>query len=293
MALFTDEEKKSMGITAAMFTVLLLVLIFVKFSSATDLVDLEGGGGGGGVTVNFGDSDVGSGADFRSEVLNVKQRTEQAPAASAPEDEVIASDVEDAPAVIKTKPTVNKEPRKEETKPVQVKAPQPSKATSDALANILNGNSKGGDGDDGVAGNKGKAGGDKNSDSYYGDGGSGGGTGGGNGSGDGTGTGPGSGSGSGGGSGAGRGTGVGNYQLAGRKNLNKPAPKGCNEEGQVTVQITVDSSGKVIKADTGRGTIASPCLINQAKQAALNTKFEAGDAAQQVGKIIYNFRLRD
>lgn len=290
---FTQEEKKSIMATVAFFALLLLALFLAKFKFRNDLVDLEGGGGGGGVTVNFGDSEVGSGADFRSEVLNVKQKSQPVPAASAPEDEVVASEDEDAPAVIKTKTEPKKEPKKEDAKPTPVKQPQPSKATSDVLSNILNGNNKGGDGDDGVAGNKGKAGGDKNSGSYYGDGGSGGGTGGGNGSGDGTGTGPGSGSGSGGGSGAGRGTGVGNYQLAGRKNLNKPAPKGCNEEGQVTVQITVDSSGKVVKADTGRGTIASPCLINQAKQAALNTKFEAGDVAQQVGKIIYNFRLRD
>ena len=298
----TAEEKKSLAITTVVFALALLLLIVLKYTQKTDLIDLaelEGGGGGGGVTVNFGDSDVGSGADFRSEVLNVTEKVKQTPSPSqAEEDEVVASDLDDAPAVVKTKPVVKKEPKKEETKPNTIKAPpHPSKSTSDALSNILSGNNKGGDGDDGVAGNKGKLGGDRNSGSYYGDGGSGGGTGGGNGSGNGTGTGPGSGSGSGGGSGAGRGTGVGNYQLGGRKNLNTPRPQyRCNEEGTVVVQITVDRSGRVIKAERGRGTTnTAQCLFDQARAAAMDTKFESSDIAPatQVGKIIYNFKLTD
>ena len=298
----TAEEKKSLGITTVVFALALLLLIVLKYTQKADLIDLaelEGGGGGGGVTVNFGDSDVGSGADFRSEVLNVTEKVKQTPAPSqADEEEVVASDLDDAPAVVKTKPVVKKEPKKEETKPTAIKAPpHPSKSTSDALSNILSGNNKGGDGDDGVAGNKGKLGGDRNSGSYYGDGGSGGGTGGGNGSGNGTGTGPGSGSGSGGGSGAGRGTGVGNYQLGGRKNLNTPRPQyRCNEEGTVVVQITVDRSGRVIKAERGRGTTnTAQCLFDQARAAAMDTKFESSDTAPatQVGKIIYNFKLTD
>ncbi|MDV6168200.1 energy transducer TonB [Flavobacterium sp. DG1-102-2] len=299
----TEEEKKSLVITVLSFALLLIALIFFKYTQKSDLVDLselEGGGGGGGVTVNFGDSDVGSGADFRSEVLNVTEKVKQVPQAATPadEEEIVASDLDDAPAVVKTKPIEKKEPKKVETKPVSVKAPpHPSKSTSDALANLLNGNNKGGDGDDGVAGNKGKQGGDKNSGSYYGDGGSGGGSGGGNGSGNGIGTGPGSGSGSGGGSGAGRGTGVGNYQLGGRKNLNTPKPQyRCNEEGTVVVQITVNRSGKVIKVERGRGTTnAAQCLFDQAKAAAFDTKFDSSDSAPetQVGKIIYNFKLTD
>lgn len=294
----TGEEKKSLAITTVIFVLAALFLFLFKYTQKDDLIDLaelEGGGGGGGVTVNFGDSDVGSGADFRSEVLEVTERVKQAPTpVQADEEEVVASDLDDAPAVVKTKPVEKKDPKKVETKPVSVKAPpHPSKTTSDALANILNGNNKGGDGDDGVAGNKGKVGGDKNSGSYYGDGGSGGGTGGGNGSGNGTGTGPGSGSGSGGGSGAGRGTGVGGYTLAGRKALVRDAPSGCNEVGTVTVQITVDRSGRVIKAETGRGTNASPCLIKQAKAAAMNWKFDAGGQDIQVGSIVVNFKLTD
>lgn len=296
MANLTAEEKKSLVITAVTFAIAMLLLFIIKYTQKTDLVDLselEGGGGGGGVTVNFGDSDVGSGADFRSEVLNVTEKVKQTPQGSqADEEELVSSDLDDAPSVVKTKPVEKKEPKKVETKPVTVKGPpHPSKTTSDAITNLMNGNNKGGDGDDGQAGNKGKLGGDKNSGSYYGDGGSGGGTGGGNGPGNGTGTGPGSGSGSGGGSGSGRGTGVGSYTLKGRKALSRSEPVGCNEVGTVAVQITVDRSGRVIKAETGRGTNASPCLIKQAKAAALNWKFDAGNEDIQIGTIVVNFKF--
>jgi len=291
MASFTQEEKKSIIATVAFFVLLLLALFLAKFKFRNDLVDLEGGGGGGGgVTVNFGDSDVGMGDNFKSEELEViKKGQKAAPAASAPEDNIISSDDEDVATVAKA-PEVKKEPRKEDIKPTPVKTPQPSKAASDALANALRGNSKG-DGDDNTAGNKGRRDGDKNSNSYYdGDGdGNGKGKGKGNGEGDGEGDGIGPGK----GPGNGRGTGVGNYQLAGRKPMATPKPGGCNEEGTVAVQITVDNSGRVIGVATDRGTIASPCLINQAKQAALKTKFEPGDAEKQIGKIIYNFKLSE
>lgn len=299
----TDEEKKSLATTTVIFALVLLFLFIFKYTQKDDLVDLaelEGGGGGGGVTVNFGDSDVGSGADFRNEVLNVTEKIKQTPTPSqAEEEEIVASDLDDAPTVVKTKPLEKKDPKKVETKPITVKGPpHPSKTTSDAISNLLSGNSKGGDGDDGQAGNKGKLGGDKNSGSYYGDGGSGGGTGGGSGSGNGTGTGPGSGSGSGGGSGAGRGTGVGDYQLAGRKVLAKPKPQyKCNEEGRVVVEISVDKNGRVIAATPGvRGTTNSAkCLLDQAKVAAMDTKFDSNESApdKQIGKIVYNFKLTD
>lgn len=294
------DERISLGVTTAVFALLLFALIFLKYSEKDDLVDLEGGGGGGGVTVNFGNSDFGSGADFRNEVLDVSQKAQRTPVAAPQEDEVVASDLAEAPAVVNTKP-VKKEPSKEDSKPKPepVKAtPKPSKATDDALSSLLNGSNKGGDGDDNRAGNKGQLGGDRNSSGYYGSGGSGGGTGGGNGSGNGTGTGPGSGSGSGGGNGAGVGTGNGNYKLAGRKVLTKPAPRyTCNEQGTVVVEISVDKDGRVIAASPGaRGTTnAAKCLLDQAKVAAMNTKFDSSASApdKQVGTIVYRFTLTE
>jgi hypothetical protein len=61
------------------------------------------------------------------------------------------------------------------------------------------------------------------------------------------------------------------------------------------VQIAVDKSGQVISANPGiRGTTNSAkCLLDQAKQAAMNTKWQSDTDApdKQVGKIIYNFKL--
>ena len=180
-----------------------------------------------------------------------------------------------------------------EPKPVVKSEPKPSKSTADALSSMLNG-ANSGDGNDKTAGNKGKNNGDKNATGYNGGGGSGTGSGGGNGSGQGI----GSGSGYGSGSGSGSGNGNGNYQLGNRKALNKPKPNyTCNEQGIVAVQISVDQNGNVISANPGiRGTTnAAKCLLEQAKIAAMNTKWQADAAApaKQVGKIIYSFNLTE
>lgn len=294
--LFSREEKESLAITIAVFSLLLIALVFVGFpQGASGLANLEGGGGGGGVTVNFGDSDVGSGSDFRNEELNVTGKKQQA-ASSAAQEEIIGSNLDDAPAVVRTIKPVTSTPSKEQPKPIAPKETPPRQIKNSALDNILGGNSKGGDGEGGGSGNQGSLSGDRNSGGYSGTGGSGGGSGGGTGSGTGTGLGPGSGSGSGGGSGAGRGTGVGDYTLAGRKALAIPEPKyTCNEEGRVVVQIAVDRSGKVISATPGaRGTTnTAKCLQDQAKAAALKARFDAGDSDKQIGTIVYNYRLTE
>lgn len=127
------------------------------------------------------------------------------------------------------------------------------------------GKADGGEGDDNLAGDKGKITGDPNASGYYGVGGDGSG---------------------------------GNYRLGNRKALSKPKPDyPCNEEGRVVVSISVDQSGKVIAAQPGiQGTTNSaPCLLNEAKEAALKTRFNADNKApsKQVGAIIYNFSLSE
>ena len=196
-------------------------------------------------------------------------------------------------AIIPETQTADKPKKVTEPKPVVKSEPKPSKSTADALSSMLNG-SNSGDGNDKTAGNKGKNNGDKNATGYNGGGGSGTGSGGGNGSGQGI----GSGSGYGSGSGSGSGNGNGNYQLGNRKALNKPKPNyTCNEQGIVAVQISVDQNGTVISANPGiRGTTnAAKCLLEQAKIAAMNTKWQADPAApsKQVGKIIYSFNLTE
>ncbi|MDP5200834.1 energy transducer TonB [Flavobacterium sp. DG2-3] len=293
----SSDKKKSLLITTAIYAAIILLLFFIRFwppyNPENNVALADGGGGGGGVTINFGDSDLGSGANYKSEVLDVKNNAKQTPAKAVEEEAIISQEntTADNDVVIPTKEKPKKPvPVKVDPKPVPEK-PKVSNSTNDALASIMKGSNKGGDGDDKTAGNKGKAGGSLNSNGYYGSGGSGGGTGGGNGTGNGIGTGSGYGAGSGGGSGGGSG-----YSLGNRKALSKPAPKyTCNEEGKVVVEVSVDQNGKTISATAGiKGTTnTAKCLLDQARIAAMNTKWESdSDApAKQVGKIIYNFSL--
>lgn len=121
------------------------------------------------------------------------------------------------------------------------------------------------DGDDNQAGDKGKVTGDPYASGYYGNGGSGSG---------------------------------GNYRLSNRNALNRPKPDyPCNEEGKVVVTIYVDQSGNVVDVEAGaKGTTNSaPCLLNEAKEAALKTKFnkDAKAPPRQQGAVIYNFSLSE
>ncbi len=297
------DKRKSFLIATLIYGVLLLLLFFIRFwpPSDAELVALAGGGGGGGVTVNFGDTDFGSGADFQSKELDVKDVTKPIAAQETQDEDIISQDdnTDKTDVVIPKKEPVKiiKPIIKKDVKPVVIK-PKVNSNTNDALANILNGKNKGGDGNSSTKGNQGSVNGSINS-SGYGTGGSGGGTGGGTGNGNGTGTGSGTGSGSGGGNGSGNGLGNGSgYALNGRRALNKPQPAyNCNEEGVVVVQITVDKNGNVVDAKPGaRGTTnAASCLASQAKIAAMNTKWsQSPDGTEkQVGTIRYNFSLKD
>jgi hypothetical protein len=295
-----EEKRKSFLIATCIYGVLLLILFFIRFWPPSDAeLALLGGGGGGGVEVNFGDTDLGSGADYKSEVLDVKDATKQTQATTTPEEDIIAEDDEaDKTDVVIPK---NEKPKVVATKPI-IKEPKPvvkpkkanSNATS-ALDNILKGN-KGGDGNSNTAGNQGSANGSINS-TGYGTGGTGGGTGGGNGTGNGTGTGAGTGSGSGGGNGSGNGLGNGSgYSLSGRKALSKPAPDKCgNDSGIIVVKITVDKNGNTISASPGYKGTENPtsCMLAAAKEAAMLTKWEPSPtgADKQVGTIRYGFSL--
>jgi len=97
----------------------------------------------------------------------------------------------------------------------------------------------------------------------------------------------------------GPGGGIGNgvsASLDGRTSLSLPKPQyPGNEEGIVVVQVTVDKSGLVQKAEAGvRGSnTADPGLIAAAKKAALQAKFNVDNNAPavQTGTITYRFRL--
>jgi outer membrane biosynthesis protein TonB len=283
----SSDQKKSIAISFLLYGTILLVLFFIRFWPPANLAELTGGGGGGGVTVNFGDADLGSGANYKSEVLDVKNETKQTPTKTTPQEAILSQENATAESVViqqKEKPKKTTTILKEEPKPVVVK-PKVSNNTNDALSSILKGSNKGGDGDDKTSGNKGKSNGSLSSNEYSG------GARGGNGTGNGIGTGSGYGAGSGGG--AGNGTG---YSLGNRKAISKPAPKyTCNEEGKVVVEVSVDRNGKTINAIAGvkGSTNTAKCLLDQATIAAMNTRWDSSNDApeKQVGKIVYNFNL--
>ena len=275
----TIHKRKSAIITA----ILLLLILLMMYGFGMRYMDppVEYG-----VSINYGDSNVGSGEPVQKvkatqpkteevqeeEVEEQIEKVEEQPKEEIAE-EVITDDTtkEDVPVVEKSEE--KKEPVKEvkevkEEKPKEKSKPKPSKAATDALNSLLKGSSpdgevKKGEGDDAQAGVKGDKKGDPDSNKYYGE--------------------------AGGGSG-------GNYNLAGRKALSKPVQKpDCEEEGTVVVSIEVNKDGSVIKASPGaRGTTNSaPCLFKAAKEAALKTKWNPDGNApnKQRGTIIYKFSL--
>ena len=85
------------------------------------------------------------------------------------------------------------------------------------------------------------------------------------------------------------------YELGDRKAIRKPKPNySCNETGRVVIRVWVNAEGQTYKAeiDLKNTTDTSPCLVKEAKQAALKTSWLADANAEpiQIGSIIYNFR---
>ncbi|NMH29658.1 energy transducer TonB [Flavobacterium silvaticum] len=285
------NQKKSLAITSAIFGLFLLVLLVLKFNdSITVMADLEGGGGGGDVAVNFGDSEFGSGTNFESREP-VKAKAKAVEPAKSSQEEVITSEADDAPSVADIKKADEKPKKPEEKKEAPKPERKPDKSTSNAISDLLNGSSTGGDGDDNRAGNKGRSNGDINSRGYEGGGGSGTGSGGGNGSGQGIGTGSGYGSGSGGGNGSGSG----NWSLAGRKlSSSSKVIQKCNETGTVVVEVKVNRQGIVTGTKYVRGTTnTDPCLLQPAYATARTYKWNPNpDAPEvQIGTITINFSV--
>jgi hypothetical protein len=284
-----SDKRKSFLIATLIYGVLLLIMFFIRFWPPSDeeLLALAGGGGGGGVTVNFGDTDFGSGNNFDSKELDVKNNTKQVASQEAPLEDIISQDDEadKTDAVIpKHEPIKNPKTliKPEVTKPVEVKKPMVKKV-DDALANIIHGNKKEGDGNDDVQGNKGKKNGDKNSKNYDGDGLGNGKYGNsfyGNGDGDGIGINSGNGN---------------SWGLKGRKLAsNNPKPQTCNEYGTVVVKIYVNQQGNVFKAERAQGTTnTDPCLVNPAIETAKTFKWlpDANAPETQIGFIVVNFKI--
>jgi len=287
-----SDSRKSLIITIYSFSSILILLFFLRFwppYGKTEMLIAQGGGGGG-VTLNYGDTDFGKGDDYLNETLEVNMKDVASEPEESVPDEILTQD--NVGAEVTTPPKTKVKPKDKKPTEKQVETPKtPVRKTNSALTNMIKGKNKGGDGNSSTSGNQGSSNGSTNSNGYYGNGGSGGGTGGGNGTGNGTGSGAGSGSGSGGGNGSGNGKGT-NYTLSGRRVAYIPTiDNDCNQAGRVTIEVTVDKSGKTISAVNGKGTNADPCLIALARRYALQTKWQPSETAadKQTGNITYNF----
>ena len=240
-----------------------------------------------GIAVNFGTSNVGSGniqpkkpiksvVNKQQEIEEIQEEIKEVQEVSEPEtsklttdisEEVVTQNNEEAIAIKKAQLEKERIEREKQAAIAKQKAEEEAKRKKlDALIGGINnseGAATGGEGNDNQAGDKGKITGDPNASGYYGNGGGG---------------------------------GNGDYQLGNRKPLSRPKPNYiCNEEGLVVVRIEVDTNGRVIKATAGvkGSTNTAACLLTQAKEAALKTKWQpdANAPSKQIGTIKYRFSL--
>ena len=273
----TKHKRKSAALTSVIMSLLLVAIFFFGMTYLDPPEEY-------GIAVNFGTTDFGKGNIQPTEPLKsapqeivekqeevIEEVSESLPSEKA--EEVITQNTGDAIAIQKKKEAKKKadeEARKERLKQEAIakqKAEEEAKRKKlDALIGGINnseGTALGGEGNDNKAGDKGNINGDPNANGYYGNGGGG---------------------------------GNGDYNLGNRKPLNRPKPNYiCNEEGLVVVSIEVDINGKVIKATSGvkGSTNTAQCLLSQAKEAALKTKWQPDSKApsKQVGTIKYRFSL--
>ena len=269
----TRHKKKSAVLTAIILALILVGIVNFGLQYLDPPEEY-------GLAINFGDSAVGTGdpvviTKAKPAVKKAVEKVEEKQVATPKEtikEEVITQDTKEAPVVEKPKKEKEEKPvteKKNVEKPKEIPKPTPSKATQDALNNLLKGNSDAGnpkgEGDDKNTGLKGNKKGDPTSTKYYGNNGSGGDK---------------------------------NYNLAGRNAISKPIEKPtCNEEGIVVVSVEVDNTGAVIKAIAGvkGSTNTNPCLLKPARAAALKTRWNADPNAsnKQRGTIVYSFSLKE
>ncbi len=255
----TEEQKKGVLGTIIANIIALLILIFSGFTTPLPLPEEEG------IMIDFGDSSTGLG-----NIEPVKPTVTPKPKPTPKPVEQESNMTQDYEESVQTEPEV-KVQKEEKVEEEVVEEPEEKEEERTVDPNALFQNnatttdeSSSSEGIAGGEGNQGRPDGDPNSNQY---------------------------------TGHGAGTGGIGYSLAGRKpkGLPKPIYK-SNEQGIVVVKIVVDRTGKVISAIPGvkGSTTVDSALLQAAKQAALNTKFDKKTTAptKQTGTITYNFVLK-
>lgn len=85
------------------------------------------------------------------------------------------------------------------------------------------------------------------------------------------------------------------YSLVDRQHISLPIPiYTCIEGGKVVINIKVDPQGRVIEAEANKksSTTLNGCLVDNAIQYALKSRFNPGTPALQVGTITYLFQSK-
>lgn len=259
----TKYEKRSFGITTAIFVLLFLWFFLYMLKDDPNIPAVYETGE---IAINFGTSNTGQGKVQPTEPIKTAPTTAPAETAKAAAPNITTQTSTAAP-VVKSSETKSTTTSTATTKPKAAEAPKPSKSTSDALSSLINGpksdgKAQGGEGNDNEAGDKGSPDGDPYASSYFG---------------------------------SGKGNGGGGWGLKGRKLSNSGKEvQNCNESGTVVVQITVNRSGNVIDARYTKGTTnTNPCLVNPAIATAKKYKWQPDPNAPetQVGFIVVNFKL--
>ncbi len=285
----TRHKKKSFTLTTLLLSAVLLLLFYIGLTYLDPPIE-------NGIAVNFGTMDFGSGPvqpkeKVRSEPKQVESQPveqvqpaepQEAVTEEAPVEKVLTSNDEESikikqqleakrkadKAAEKAKAEAERIAReKREAEERQRQEQEAKKKNIDALIGGIgqsDGTTTGSEGNDNTPGDKGQPDGDPYATTYYGA--------------------PGS------------GTGTGGYGLNGRSLVDSgKVRQECNEEGRVVVRITVDRSGKVIKAEPGvKGTTNNaPCLLEPARKTAFMHKWnlDSNAPAQQIGFVVVNFKL--
>ena len=259
----TKYEKRSFGITTAIFVLLFLWFFLYILKDDPNIPAVYETGE---IAINFGTSNVGQGEVQPTEPIKTAPTPAPAETAKAAAQNITTQTTKAAP-VIKSSETKSTTTSNATVKPKAVESPKPSKSTSDALSSLINGpksdgKAQGGEGDDNKAGDKGSPDGDPYASAYFG---------------------------------SGKGNGGGGWGLKGRKLSNSGKEvQNCNESGTVVVQITVNRSGNVIDARYTKGTTnTNPCLVNPALETAKTFKWQpdANAPETQIGFVVVNFQV--
>lgn len=259
----TTYERKSAVLTVLIMSAVIAALFFIGMRYMDPPEEY-------GVAVNFGNVDFGQGPPVEQNqtspepepnpVVEEAQESTPPPSEEVIEEEIITSDEADA-ALVAAEQEAKAKAAAEEKERQEKLEQERKKAELDALMGGLNSGKSSSEGDDDKQGLKGKTNGDPNAKDYYASGGT---------------------------------DSDGNYRLAGRKVLKKPIYSANCEEGIIVVRIEVDQNGNVLKATPGvkGSTSQEPCLMEPAKKAAMETKFNVDPKANnvQVGTIVYEFK---